>query len=201
MLNSLYPTSFFLSKEIDSMRSKIIYVVVALLTLTIGVSLTLIRLRRDSSIEVGSNKSEQKLIKTPQIVAVKGGTKFGFCMIDCNEEVTIENTKAQFILSSNDRSKYPDKKREGKLTGQEWESLLQLVDNRALMALPKIIGCPDCGDGGAEWVEVVFDDGTSKRIVYEYNDQPQQIKALAEKLAVIRKLYAKQLRKQNVMEK
>lgn len=178
------------------MRSRLFYFVIALLTLTIGVSLTVIQLHRNSSTEARDNKPPQKLGKMPNIVAVKGGTMFGNCMSDCNREVIIENTKVQFVLTGNDKSRFPDKKMEGKFTEQEWASILQLIDAQALMTLPNVIGCPDCVDGGAEWIEVIFDDGTSKRVTYEYEHQPTQIKALAEKLATIRESYSKRLRKQ-----
>lgn len=182
-------------------RSKLFYFVVAFLTLTIGISLTLIQLRRNSSSEIRNDKPQQTPSKAPGIVTVKGGTSFGFCMKDCNDEVTVENTKVQFVLSGNDKSRFPDKKTEGKITEQEWVSILQLIDSQALMSLPNVIGCPDCGDGGAEWVEVTFENGTSKRVTFEYRNQPQQIKALAEKLAAIREPYSKQLRKQKAAEK
>src|SRR5438045_214364 len=97
------------------MRSKLFYFVVAILTLAIGVSLTLIQLRRDSSTEVRDNQPQPKLSQTPNVVAVKGGTRFGNCMSDCNEEVLIENTKVQFILTGNDKSRFPDKKTEGRI--------------------------------------------------------------------------------------
>jgi len=50
---------------------------------------------------------------------------------------------------------------------EEFQELLAAVDMQALQALPNVLGCPDCADGGAEWIEVETGN-TLKRVEFEY---------------------------------
>ena len=50
---------------------------------------------------------------------------------------------------------------------EEFQELLGAVDMQALQALPNVLGCPDCADGGAEWIEVEIGN-TLKRVTFEY---------------------------------
>ena len=37
--------------------------------------------------------------------------------------------------------------------------------------------CPDCADGGAEWVELGFENKV-KRVTFEYMKEPEELKTL-----------------------
>jgi hypothetical protein len=47
------------------------------------------------------------------------------------------------------------------------------------------IGCPDCADGGGEWIEI-SNRHTSKKIVFEYNQSVPEINSLVTKLRRLR---------------
>ena len=57
-----------------------------------------------------------------------------------------------------------------------------------LLEFADVIGCPDCADGGGEWVEVMFDD-TVKRITFEYGDTLEPIQNLIDQMRIIRERF------------
>jgi hypothetical protein len=54
--------------------------------------------------------------------------------------------------------------------------------------LPQTIGCPDCTDGGAEWLEIELADGRTHKLIYEYGNEPALLK---NSVAILRKLMSK----------
>jgi hypothetical protein len=42
--------------------------------------------------------------------------------------------------------------------------------------LPTTIGCPDCADGGAEWIEIELVDGGKHKVTFEYRHEPEKVK-------------------------
>ena len=50
------------------------------------------------------------------------------------------------------------------------------------------IGCPDCADGGAEWIEIDSMDGV-KRVTFENGQTVNGIEPLVEKLRQLRNQY------------
>ena len=58
---------------------------------------------------------------------------------------------------------------------QDWKQLVKSIDYTKFAELDTIVGCPDCADGGAEWVEIK--SGNRKhRVVFEYSHAPQATK-------------------------
>ncbi len=52
-----------------------------------------------------------------------------------------------------------------------WASLIKKIDFYSFKRLPDRIGCPDCADGGAEWIQITY-DGEVYRVVFEAGDEP-----------------------------
>jgi hypothetical protein len=44
-----------------------------------------------------------------------------------------------------------------------------------------VIGCPDCADGGAEWLELGFEKEV-KRVTFEYMHEPDAYKKTTSKV-------------------
>lgn len=61
--------------------------------------------------------------------------------------------------------------------GSQWETLVKNIDYNTFRKLPAVVGCPDCADGGAEWLEVRLTDGTLHKVTYEYGIEPVDIPA------------------------
>ena len=66
-----------------------------------------------------------------------------------------------------------------------WQKLQSLADYNAIKDLPERIGCPDCADGGAEWLELSRSNET-KRVTFE---PPAGLPQQAALLAELKKLY------------
>lgn len=94
------------------------------------------------------------------------GTSFGECLGYCQRDMVIQNGLVLFTKSSWQPG-YPDLTIARELTTKEWSQLLKNIDWPEFQKLPDIIGCPDCTDGGAEWIEIKYPD-TAKNVMFEY---------------------------------
>lgn len=119
---------------------------------------------------------------------IKSGTFFGLCYGYCQTQIDIINKNVIFTVSGWDTTNYPIKTLDGILSNQEWDSLLELIDMDTLLSLDNIIGCPDCADGGGEWIEITKAD-TIKRVTFEYGMTVEPIQNLIEKVRVIRERF------------
>ena len=121
-------------------------------------------------------------------IAISGGVFFGFCVGYCKSEIEIVNKDVVFIATSWNDPDYPDNVLSGNISIQEWDSLIESVDMDSLLPLGDIIGCPDCADGGGEWIEITKEDMT-KRVTFEHGKTVEQIQILIEKVRVIRERF------------
>src|SRR5690606_19980803 len=81
------------------------------------------------------------------------GTSFGMCMGYCTTELTI--TEDQVTLSELGRPEtLPARTRSLPLEPEDRARIGALVDRAQLARLEGVHGCPDCADGGAEWIEL-----------------------------------------------
>ncbi|WP_421775389.1 hypothetical protein [Gracilimonas sp.] len=115
---------------------------------------------------------------------IKSGSSFGMCTGPCYQEMSLNESQAVLrVRESKGEGGLSELKVESKraVSPQEWSEIQSLVDQEALNALPKVIGCPDCADGGAEWVEI-RSPGFVKKVTFEYGQPPAQIKELADRL-------------------
>ena len=119
------------------------------------------------------------------IETIKTGTSFGECVGYCKTEVVINSKNIIYIRSSWDNSK-PEVKQEIPISADKWNALVNALDVKKFAILPEVIGCPDCADGGAEWVEV-FNEKTTKKVTFEYGASVSGIDSLVKILREIRK--------------
>ncbi len=119
---------------------------------------------------------------------IKYGTFFNMCDGYCKKELVITGKNVTFIATGWNSQQYPEKSISGQLTESEYQHLLSLIDMNALSKYDDIIGCPDCADGGGEWIEKKQDNQT-KKITFEYNATLESINDLIEQLRDIFKTY------------
>lgn len=92
-------------------------------------------------------------------------------------------------MSSWRPEEYPTQTTTGTITENEWTRLLETIDTDQLQKMDDIYGCPDCADGGAEWIEV--QGGTiSKKITFNYGDSLSQVQNLIDQLRAIRQRFS-----------
>lgn len=116
----------------------------------------------------------QDKMETANITKIEYGTSFGSCLGYCNQAVTFMNGSIVKVLSATRSTDLVEKE-----CSKEWEgfhSLASKVNLLSFYELEEIIGCPDCADGGAEWIEISTPEG-SKKVTYEYGKEPKEVRA------------------------
>lgn len=124
-------------------------------------------------------------VDTDEIEAVRWGTSFGMCLGYCVERLEVTPTQVRLTVTSRDSVANPPRTYERATTPAEWQSLTTDLQAVAFDRLNETYGCPDCADGGAEWVEV-DDADLEKRVTYEYGKSPAEIADVAARLRAIR---------------
>ena len=118
------------------------------------------------------------------ITYIRYGTSFGMCEGYCFNEKMIDPSFTTTISKAQGRSlqkNLPDKTDTSRTSSEQWRSLLDKIDTRSFFKLPERIGCPDCADGGAEWIEIGTGT-TSHKVVFEKGADIEQLRDLLELL-------------------
>ncbi|CAF1064272.1 unnamed protein product [Rotaria sp. Silwood1] len=145
---------------------------------------------------LGGHPAKTKLIhKNDDIRSISSGTSFGECLGYCHRSIYITNIPPQLITlkePNGNQIKYPTIRRRFRFNSIQWRKLIALVDVRKFRRLNDRIGCPDCADGGAEWIQINWSN-KSKRVTFEYGKLVNGIEKLINYLRVLRNQYLKNL--------
>ncbi|MFN4085799.1 MAG: hypothetical protein ACK4LB_07635 [Spirosomataceae bacterium] len=125
----------------------------------------------------------------------KSGTSFGMCIGPCRQEVTwkADRTLFEVYTSSGRGGANPVRSEFFEATEQTfWRSLGSSFDPAVWRQYESVQGCPDCADGGAEWIE--WSDGKETyRVTFEYGKtlkgHENLVNLLREKREELRKKY------------
>jgi hypothetical protein len=118
------------------------------------------------------------------VAQVNYGTSFGMCVGYCKHDVSIDSMYTSYSCAGWTKEVEPTLYKV-QTAKSAWDSVKVLINNKAFFELPATIGCPDCADGGAEWVEVKLLNGTAHKVVFEYYNEPQQLQSSIAKLRQI----------------
>ncbi len=119
------------------------------------------------------------------IAYIKHGSSFGMCRGYCYNEITFtKNEKIAYnkAYGRTNPEEFPDKMDTTSLDVKIWDELVNSFVVDSFFILDERIGCPDCADGGSEWIEI----GTKNKIykvTFEYGDS---LKGLDELLKLVR---------------
>jgi len=153
------------------------------------------------SLCLGSGLVAHSFFPSPEeTLSIKTGTSFGHCGGYCTQEFVITRDKIIYTQIANPIGGGGTKplsviKQEIPIKQEKWADLLSVNVYKEFQKLPNTIGCPDCADGGAEWIEVNkvsrFDCETprrlySKKVTFEYGKPLPANNAFAEKLRQLR---------------
>jgi hypothetical protein len=142
--------------------------------------------------EIPSAKASQHA-KPARVTHIRAITGAGMCYGYCEHELNVEYGEAVLLKQSRDnKNKCPDLQVKADLSDKHWRELAQLVDHKALFALPDTIGCPGCVDEVTESMEITFSDHTKKTVFYNLGSAPNEIKDLSAKLEALRKKLEKE---------
>lgn len=112
------------------------------------------------------------------------GTSFGECVGWCWRETVADGETARITLRDYDPAT-PDSVLSYPLDPARWARLTDALDLRALQAADTVYGCPDCADGGAEWIEVRW-EGYRKRVTFEHGATVEGLEPLIEAARALR---------------
>ena len=128
-----------------------------------------------------SNCQEQ--VQSSEIIEIEFGTSFGMCAGYCVQTLTItEGEISKTVIPRMDQN-LTEKTCSASFDG--FGSLSSKVNLVAFMGLEETIGCPDCADGGAEWIKITTPEG-SKNVAYEFGKEPDAVKSF---IGDLKKLY------------
>src|SRR5690349_11710624 len=110
------------------------------------------------------------------VATIRSTTSFGFCVGYCATALEITAEQAVFV-KRDPRGTLPDVQQTLPITATEWNQLVDAADRERLEALPAVVGCTDCADGGAESLEVV---GSNWRagVTFEHGARLEQAQPL-----------------------
>lgn len=107
---------------------------------------------------------------------VKYGTSFGECLGYCKNDIYVKNTEIDFHKSGWDlEGLLPEISNTENIDTKYWTELIEKINYDSFSSLDSIIGCPDCADGGAEWIEIKS-KGKSYKVIFEYRNEPSETK-------------------------
>jgi hypothetical protein len=118
--------------------------------------------------------------------SLSAGTSFGHCLGYCETELDIAPREIVLTRSSRDPQQYPTKTERLAITAQEYEALMTSFESETFFGLDEVYGCPDCADGGAEWIEVQRPGGAAKRVTFEHGATLEPIAGLIERIRALR---------------
>lgn len=115
--------------------------------------------------------------------SISYGTSFGMCVGYCKQRITISDQQVTFSKSKHVE---PDTKTcTAAITVAEVDELKRLLNKAMIMKMPEVIGCPDCADGGAEWIAINA-DGKQHKVIFEYGRAPTELEAAVAKLRMLK---------------
>jgi len=110
-----------------------------------------------------------------KIIQLNYGTSFGECIGYCKHELTIKQDSTTFHCSGWSQQ-YPALTFHETITPAVWDSVKANLNIKSFFDLQEVIGCPDCADGGAEWLEIKLTNGDIHKVTFEYGNEPALLK-------------------------
>jgi hypothetical protein len=152
---------------------------------TLLLSLLFITIQNSCSDGTTKRCGEEPGVQT-EIIRIKYGTSFGFCVGYCWKQLTINGDEIQFEKMSREEDEPVNCERD--IDCSDWVPLSQNFDLENFFALEEVIGCPDCADGGAEWIEIQSNRSKHK-VTFEYLSPPVTISAQVASLRELMKSF------------
>jgi heat shock protein HslJ len=118
-------------------------------------------------------------------LGIRLGSSFGECLGYCRQEMLLDEEEAVLVARGWDEVSYPEKEYREKMDPDLWRRLLAMADFTVLDQLDEVYGCPDCADGGAEWVSMGL-SGRVETVRFEYGVKLEPIAELVQALRDVR---------------
>lgn len=111
------------------------------------------------------------LTNTGADITIRTGTSFGMCVGYCQNEYVFNGTSVTLTQNKNgtrSQAQSPTRTCQTTISPAEWEALKGLANIDTFSSKAETLGCPDCADGGAEYIELQTGD-RKHRVTFEYN--------------------------------
>ena len=136
---------------------------------------------------------EQSSSVDGQISAISFGSSFGECLGYCSDALRITGETTVYVAKSNlPGTDSPDLTAEQETDQDVWMGLMNTINLEQYNKLPEVIGCPDCYDQGAEWIEVTYNDNI-QRLDIEFGAEIPELEAILPTLRSMREAFKKEV--------
>ena len=127
------------------------------------------------------------------LLTIRSGTSFGECTGYCWHEIEISHRQVRYTEHSFEDS-FRQRNLQGLISEEEWKELERLTLASQINEGDEVIGCPDCADGGAEWIEIEFEGKRRRKLTFAYGVYPTTVAQLGERLKYFRETYKMKLK-------
>jgi|APEBP8051073403_1049400.scaffolds.fasta_scaffold00009_216 hypothetical protein len=125
---------------------------------------------------------ENQEISAISSYTIKSGQSFGFCLGKCYSEMTIKGQNVELLVKERSLSGGADQEIKYNynepIPANTTLAIEKSLDIEKFFALKEVYGCPDCADGGSEWIEVITDKDKSHKVTFEYGKTIPEINDL-----------------------
>lgn len=123
------------------------------------------------------------------VLGVSAGDSFGECLGYCRTLIDATPTRIAFTTEgwSLEGGSLPTLRDTTAMEGAFWTHLVSVASSVPVQALDSVYGCPDCTDGGAEWIEIMVAGQDPRRITFEFGNAPQELTSLSDTLRTLRR--------------
>ena len=112
--------------------------------------------------------------RAQQDMKVTYGTSFGECIGYCSTTMTLTRGQLDFLYESLNTDTLSDIDCSMHFSVDSTNMVLDFISKPMFYYMPSVNGCPDCADGGAEWISVE-DDYFYKKVKFEYMNEPEEL--------------------------
>jgi hypothetical protein len=141
-------------------------------------------------IVLGACKTKMNSQSDKDVSEIIYGKHFGHCRGICRNELIFTVSNTYHLSAGNDLTAFPESKTEIDHSETVWKELTTAINWKTFQASEDRIGCPDCADGGSEYIEIKTGND-SKRITFENGSTHEFLEPLLTKL---RQLYDSKIR-------
>lgn len=125
----------------------------------------------------------------PEGLVVETGTSFGECVKNCFQVMTFNSLSKnlEFEIKNNPTAGENATQRfQESFSETEYNEILNSIDFDVFKGLQKFYGCPDCADGGAEFIRLSdnMETGESYLVTFEYG---KSVKGIEKLITLLRK--------------
>ena len=125
----------------------------------------------------------------PDALIIRTGTSFGMCVGYCQNDYVFNGTSVTLTQNgTRTQAQSPAKTCQTTLSPADWNALRALANMDAFSGKPETLGCPDCADGGAEYIELETGD-RRHRVTFEFNKTIPGFEPLVDALRKQREAY------------